>query len=260
MIGERPEMWSNCDSSSSNCCAKYASEPANHAACMLNPDTWCDLAGDNRCQTIKNYSQQLVDTGNYSGREVLTRTINFANNTYHYATARELSDDISCAITGSRGPNTIFDASNFGHVAGYPVAPRGLGKGGWNADYDDNTDNQAFHVWSYVNTVAQGGEDSVLVSAGANAFHECWDITDVGRSTQDYDLAWAGIYLGYLINVSYYSPNEIASWVDTWLGGNKSFQDLRNSNEAQIVNEGLSTTTSGVKPGLCPFIDTHWKI
>ena len=129
-------------------------------------------------------------------------------------------------------------------------------EGGWNADYDDNTDNQAFHVWSYVNTVAQGGDLGIVLSASANTFHECWDLTDPGRTTQDYDLAWAGVILGYAINTNRYSPDEIPGWIDTWLGGNKSYKDLLSSPDAQAITRYFTGST----PVLCPFINTHWTI
>lgn len=253
MYGERPEAWSNCNSPASDCCAKYASEPANHAACMLNPDTWCDLAGDTRCKSIQDYANQLVTSGRYSGREVLSRTVEYAFQKYHYSTARELSDDVSCAVTGTRGPNTILDASNIGVGLGYNGKRFSLGMGGWSADYEDNTDTQAFHVWSYVNTVAQGGDLGVVLSAIANPYHECWDIQDAGRSIPDYKLAWAGIILGYSIYNNHYSPDEISGWIDTWLGGKQSYEDLLNSQDA----DWLKKYSTGSIPALCPFVNTH---
>lgn len=210
------------------------------------------VAAQTRCNTLKEYARQLVADGKFNGREILSETIRYANSMYNYTDSSKLSDDVSCAITGARGPNTIFDASAIGvGVFGYTTQEVKLGKGGWNADYDDNSNNQAFHVWSYVNTVAQGGNPGVLLSATANAYHECWDPFDSeGRSTQDANLAWAGVILGYAINTDRYSPDVIADWIDTWLG-DKSWKDLLSSPAGQEIAQYIT----GSVPLICPYID-----
>jgi hypothetical protein len=262
MIGEMPHQWDKCSSQQpTECQLKCGNDMA--VVNMFDMDDCirrceAELKGNpqSRCNTLANYAQQLANSSRYNGRQVLSMLIRYAVANYVYQNAKALSDDISCAITGSRGPNTIFDASGFGRKFGYPKAPAALGAGGWNKDYDDGTNNQAFHVWSYVNTVAQGGDLGILLSAAANIGHECWDITDAERSTPDYNLAWAGIILGYAIYNGNEAPSDIAGWIDTWLGGSKSFEDLMNSqNAAQIAKY-----TTGGKPILCPLIDRGGKI
>jgi hypothetical protein len=154
----------------------------------------------------------------------LTEVIRYSNQTFQYTFAKELSDDVSCAVTGARGEATIWQASNFGSQG---IGYSSLGAGGWHPDYDDGTNNQAFHFWSYVNSAAQGKLGGFIGLIG-DTVHECWDFTDTtnpGRTFRDTKLAVAGIWLGTLIERGILSSSEVANWVDEWIG-RRSFTEL----------------------------------
>ena len=207
-----------------------------------------------RCNNLRNYADLLVNTtptpnvANFdmtpsNGHENLVALIRYAKATYNYSDARQLADDISCALTGARGSNTIVQAHG---IYGKPKA-KALGKYGWHSDYDDTTDNQAFHFWAYVNTTAQGG--GILGGVG-DYIHECWDVFDKERSWEDTRLAIAGIMLGASIRDGL-PTDQVDDWVDSWL--TSSFAELLQSQG--LVYENLMNLSLGIR--ICPMINVR---
>src|SRR5690606_13178974 len=102
--------------------------------------------------------------------------------------------------------NTIFQASSFAPSFGYNATTYfPLGVGGWSESYDDGSDNQAFHVWAYVNSAAQGGSLGALLG---DFGHECIDITDAGRTLSDSRLAMAGVFFGAML-ANGFPPDQV---------------------------------------------------
>jgi RHS repeat-associated protein len=260
MIGEKPEQYASCtgyesqsecagrtENECENCCwEKWRGElPDNAEAGLSKCIRSCiqsipaiDVSSQ-RCTDLRNYAQLLVGSARYNGRERPTKVIRFAQTAYNYSDARQLADDISCALTGARGPTTILQGRY-----DVPKADE-LGRYGWHSSYDDETTNQAFHFWAYVNTAAQGG----ILGGIGDYFHECWDIFDpTGRSWADTRLAIAGIILGD--NIKHGLPScQVDDWVEYWL--TRPFDDLLQSQGLGyeiLINISLTIR-------ICPLID-----
>ncbi|MBL8154343.1 MAG: RHS repeat-associated core domain-containing protein [Anaerolineae bacterium] len=246
-----PECKASSDTECQDCCwTKYSRvfQFSSWSSCVdecnnysQNQQYYRTLIEDQRCDDLQAFINSQVLSNQYKGRQVLTNLIRYAYQKYSYMTSRELSDDISCAVTGARGADTLYQASQFG-TRKRPY--QSLGAGGWNPTYDDTTVNQAFHFWAYVITVAQG--DRALAVFG-DFFHECLDPFDAQRTLSDSRLAMAGIILGILINDGY-PADQVSSWVDEWVGDVKTFYDLIEVYGLDFMEEYLNTR-------FCPLID-----
>lgn len=170
---------------------------------------------DRRCNELIQERERLKDDSTLDGCKRLVRLIDYAATHFSYQNASELSDDISCALTKARGAATIVGAV----FAGFEDNLR-LGAGGWRSEYDDDTTNQAYHLWSYVNTTAQGGSvyHSLLGEVG-NYLHECLGVGKEGifkdpeATIQDVRLAIIGNYMGTAINQRMIRPEDLAEFV-----------------------------------------------
>ena len=161
-----------------------------------------------RCNQLGEKREQLRASA-LSGCERLVNLIEYAVEQFDYEDTVRLSDDISCALTNARGPHTVilaalkFDESLI------------LGSGGWLDEYDDDTTNQAFHLWSNLNTTAQGG--SWLQVEIGNYAHECRGIgrqyPDPETSIEDVRLTNIGLHMGYAIRQGVVQPNQLAEFV-----------------------------------------------
>ncbi len=127
--------------------------------------------------------------------------------------------------------------------------PLPLGYGGWHKDYDDGTNNQAYHFWAYVNSAAQGSGGSFLGFVG-DYYHECWDPTDPqGKSLSDSRLAFVGNFFSSTIQKKGFRPIQIASWVDEWVG-NKSFNEFLDTYRLKWLWIFMDSR-------ICPYIDRN---
>jgi len=229
-----------CMQQSSNCYSINLSS-AERLRCVAGIDQ------RNRCNDIKNEANSLLQSGLYNGREALSELIRYASRTFDYDSVIDLSDDISCAITGGVGEDTILQASQFGPA---PITEYvRLGPGGWSNSYDDGTDNQAFHLWAYVNSAAQGSSGTFLALLG-DFVHECYDIADAaGRSLSDSRLAIAGMFMGELMRNGAIPIDLIDEWVDEWLG-TRSFEEFVDEYNLEEIVDYLAIRS-------CPLIDRN---
>ena len=223
-FGEKPSFWNTCDK------GKFPNEEITPA--------------ETRCNTLRQYGRKLVPPKGspYNGREALTQIIRYATQVFDYNDSRELSDDVSCAVTGARGAETLIQASTAGSQG---IGYFALGAGGWHADYDDDSNNQAFHFWAAVNTAAQGGS---LLTVVGDYVHECLDFTDAGRTNADSRLTLAAAFFGSLIN-SDLPIEQVADWVDTWIGY-RSFNEL-------VTTYSLEYLVDYINLRICPLINRN---
>ena len=168
-----------------------------------------DMTPAGRCEAIRNYVDRLITPGSQfqTGCERLVEVIRFANSTFSYSSAKELTDDISCAITGNRGPFTVYLNVTI------PNSYDELGAGGWVNHLDDGTSNQAYHFWSNLNSAAQGAPGIVAFS---NYAHECLAIPNdqAGASMPDILLTRLGALVGQAINLNSIPADDLAELIN----------------------------------------------
>ena len=232
----------------------YNIEPERYGTCLsvysTVPNGWLTARG--RCAWIRMNARRMMYEAQYegvvmTGCERLATLIEIAASHFSYNTAAELSDDISCALTGSRGPATAVHAAS---GATYPVignASLHHPSDGWNPDYYDNTLNQAFHLWANLNMAAQGAPILVGIS---NWTHECLAMGVIpfprsdlaGASMPDVRLTMMGRVVGEEIASGNISPIELGGYV------RRVFCDEPNSQNFTL-DLGIYNNPIG-----CPFI------
>ena len=143
--------------------------------------------------------------------------------------------DLTCAInnycTGhpvnvwKAGFGSRYDIGNPNYFLGQDLFE---GKGSWSASYYDNTDNQMYHIWFYV---AVSYFDTLPVALVGNYYHDPVYVptlyngtvifsrndalidSDNGVSIEDFNLGYAGAYLGRQLRLGFIQPNGVGSWI-----------------------------------------------
>jgi RHS repeat-associated protein len=176
-----------------------------------------------RCEYLQGVKDDLYLDATGDGLTNLSILIRFADTTFMYKSAKELSNDISCVVGGFPDENsnlnwlgggaTIIGSFYAGDDMQLPRGQYGRNgaTGGWHPDYDDKTGNQDYHVWGFVNSAAQGG---TWLAIWGDDYHECFE----AGSLEDTRLSFVGMTLGRLINERALRTDEVADWVDTWFG------------------------------------------
>jgi hypothetical protein len=95
-----------------------------------------------------------------------------------------------------------------------------FGDTGFHEDFQDNGNNQLFHVWPYIANVGGAysfGGAGLTAAQGANWFHEKIQGGD-GASWNDYFMSQAGMEIGVGIVNGDIAPSELADYVYWRLG------------------------------------------
>lgn len=128
--------------------------------------------------------------------------------------------------TNSAHMLTIYASTGTGPCGGLgrgeydcPTNDYSFGDTGFHPDFQDNGNNQLFHVWPYIANV--GGKYSfggvgLSVAQFANWYHE--HENNSGSSWNDYFMSQAGMEIGVAIANGEIAPNELADFVYWRLG------------------------------------------
>jgi deazaflavin-dependent oxidoreductase (nitroreductase family) len=196
-------------------------DPTGHKPCSDDPEecqiypwwyTGRKFSEKIRRRNIARYTQsvlRLKDAGTIDDVEALARIMDFAAG--GGASTQEWANDISSILVGGEGPFTLITSVG-ALVRGYS-APA-FKDTGFHKFYQD-ADNQVYHLWAYVNTTVQGGDQGLGLGTVANVYHEYFEVLEPlvqgkvvrGASYQDEALAYRGLYLGLDLYHGRLTPN-----------------------------------------------------
>jgi hypothetical protein len=198
-------------------------DSSGHIPCYGDERGECSWAGTDRQpqgdsgrrRDISNYAHFVANSaraGATTDLEALASLTDFA--AMFGTNAQTFADDVSYAIVGVGGAGTVVNAA-LTTPPGFQRPP--FRDTGFNRNYQDS-DNQPYHFWSYVNTTAQTPVRGAGLSLIANVFHEGYDPAEAfrephGTTLEDYVLTFKGMELGEGLGLGSVTPGQTGDWI-----------------------------------------------